>query len=289
MAATPKTAAETPRDGARSLLFSLRGPEPFDDREPADERDTDDEAKKEVYEPDLEEFERDRRGFVPPTTSGQEYWYLDFGFRQGWTRLHSTKQKLDRRLDLPLKLDWAGIFEDPNTPMDRKSSGLLDTAYLGIGRRENDWLTWNFYFGAGVGGDRDKQRWANLNLEVNFDYAAYYTGLTADIYPFGIADHSGRGGFRETLRTSRPYILSGFELGYIRAKGWGHFAVAPLTLYADEQKIRDWLFSYLIGLGWEFPISRNWRFVVSAHYTFHFYRPDEYNGWNITYALRYRF
>jgi hypothetical protein len=28
---------------------------------------------------------------------------------------------------------------------------------------------------------------------------------------------------------------------------------------------------------------------VSCHYTFHVYRPQEYNGWNITYALRYRF
>ncbi|UCG15853.1 MAG: hypothetical protein JSV19_11215 [Phycisphaerales bacterium] len=272
-------------DDLSALPLFLR----VDDDPPHSSDDVVTETQEDEYEPDLEAFERDRRGFVPPTTKGDEYWYLDFGFRQGWTRLRSTKERLDRRLNLPLCLDVLGTFESPMTPLDRKSAGLLDTGYLGVGRRENDWLTWNFYFGGGAGGDRDKQRWANLNLEVNFDYLIYYTGLTADIYPFGIADHSGRGGFWETLRTSRPYVLTGFEVGYVRAKGWGKLALAPLPLYTDEQKIEDWLFSYLIGAGWEFPINPDWRFVVSGHYTFHFYRPEEYNGWNITYALRYRF
>jgi len=84
--------------------------------------------------------------------------------------------------------------------------------------------------------------------------------------------------------------MSGMEIGYVRARGRGYIGIAPFgKLYKDSQWIEDWLFSYLIGLGWELPIDARWSFASSVHYTFHFYRPEEYNGYNITLALRYRF
>lgn len=229
------------------------------------------------------------RLFAPADERSDNFWYLDLGFRMGITRLHATKQQLDRRLDVPRKLDMWGIFEDPYTPMDRKTDFALTTAYIGLGRRETEWLTWNFYFGSGVGGDRDHQRWLNLNQEVNFSYALYYTGLTVDIYPWGLSHRGQYINFKEHLRASRPYLLTGMEIGYLRAKGWGHFAIAPVTIYSDEQKVRDWLFSWLVGFGWEFPINERWVYNMQIHYTFHAYRPEDYNGWNLTYALRYEF
>jgi hypothetical protein len=229
------------------------------------------------------------RLFAPAEERSDKFWYLDLGFRMGITKLHATKQQLDRRLDLPQKIDVVGIFESPQTPLDRKTDFALTTAYIGLGRRETEWLTWNFYFGSGVGGDRDHQRWLNLNQEVNFNYALYYTGLTVDIYPWGLSQRGQYINLKEHFRASRPYMLTGMEIGYLRAKGWGHFAIAPVTIYADEQKIRDWLFSWLVGFGWEFPINDRWVYNMQIHYTFHAYRPEEYNGWNLTYAIRYEF
>ena len=73
-----------------------------------------------------------------------------------------AEDRLDRRLNGPARLDLFGVFESPTTPLDRKSDFALTTGYIGIGRRETEWLTWNFYFGSGVGGDRDHQRWARF-------------------------------------------------------------------------------------------------------------------------------
>jgi hypothetical protein len=227
--------------------------------------------------------------FASVSSQDDKFWYLDIGFRSGYTRLESTADRLQTRLDLPLKLDVFGMFESPYTPMDRKSDFALTTQYIGIGRRETDWLTWNFYFGFGIGGDRNKQRFANANLEVNFEYAAYYTGLTADIYPWGIPKDRNYVNAKERMKASRPFLLTGFELGYIRARGWGDFSLAPLEIYSDSQYVEDWLFGWLAGAGWEFPIANNWAFHLSGHYTFHAYRPDEYNGFNMVGTLRYRF
>jgi len=202
-----------------------------------------------------------------------KFWYLDVGFRVSHTRLESTNDQINKRLELPQKFDIFGLFNNPYTPLDRKTDGGLATAYIGIGRRETDWLTWNFYLGGGIGGDHNHQRWLNANYNVNFDYAGYYTGVTADIYPWGLPEYRDFSDWKQRLRASRPYLLTGFELGYIRAKGWGNYKLAPLTLYADEVKIRDWLASYLLGIGWELPLNQRWSFMWSGHYSFHFLPP----------------
>lgn len=217
------------------------------------------------------------------------YWYLDFGYRTGYIRINEAKQQLDRRMALPLKLDVFGVFRRPTTPLDRKSNFSLTTQYIGLGRRETDWLTWNFYVGGAAGKDRTSQRWLNANLEVEFDYALIYTGLTTDLYPWGVPKYRNYPNYKERLKASRPYAVTGFEIGFLRAGGKGHFNLAPVRIYDDSQKIEDWLFAWLIGMGWEFPINDRWAFNFSWHYTFHFYRPTEYNGWNTVLALRYRF
>ncbi len=216
-------------------------------------------------------------------------WYLDVGFRTGYTRLESADDRLQARLDLPLKLDVFGVFEKPYTPLDRKSDLFLTTQYIGIGRRETEWLTWNFYMGGGAGGDFNDQRWLNANLEVNFKYLFVFTGLTTDLYPWGVPKYRNYLNYRERLKASRPYLVTGFEMGYLRARGSGHFSLAPVKIYRDSQRIEDWLFSWLIGAGWEFPINDRWAFNISGHYTLHFYRPEEYNGTNVVFAFRYRF
>ena len=227
--------------------------------------------------------------FAPVTQAEDTFWYLDLGFRMGVTRLHSTEHRLDRRLQDPLKLDLLHVFERPVTPIDRKSEFGLTTGYVGIGRRETNWLTWNFYFGSGVGEDRFHDRWLTANLDVNFKYAFYYTGMTVDIYPWGLSQRGRYVSFKEHLKAGRPYLLTGIEVGYLKARGGGYMALSPVPLYQDDQKVEDWLLSYLLGCGWEVPINDRWAFDLSVHYTFHFYRPEEYNGWNLTYALRYRF
>ena len=228
---------------------------------------------------------------LPVSTASEEekFWYLDLGFRMGITRLGGTEEKLDKRLNDPMKLDVFGVFEKPHTPIDRKSELGLNTFFLGIGRKESSWLTWNVYFGGGIGKDRDHQRWLNHNLDVRFDYLAYYTGFTVDIYPWGTSRRGRYDNFLEHLRASRPYYVTGIEIGYVRARGWGDYKIAPIRVYHDSQRIEDWLFSGIVGLGWEIPLDNHWAFNLQTHYTFHAYRPEEYNGWNITYALRYKF
>ena len=231
----------------------------------------------------------EHRLFAPVPEDEDRFWYLDLGFRMGITKLGWTENQLDRRLNRIQGVDVLGVFESPTTPLDRKSEFGLTTAYIGVGRRETEWLTWNFYFGTGMGGDKDHQRVANVNMDVNFDYAIYYTGLTVDMYPWGLAKRGRYDNLWEHIRASRPYAVTGFEVGYVRARGGGTFRAAPLTLYEDHQWVEDWLFSYLVGLGWEIPINHRWVFNLQLHYTQHFYKPEEYNSWNLTYALRYEF
>ena len=216
-------------------------------------------------------------------------WHVDFGFRTGFTKLGATKQQLDRRLGLPMKLDAFGVFHSPETPLDRKSSFGLNTIYLGLGYQQTDWLIWTIFAGGGAGRDSDHQRFVNLNLDLDFEYVYYYTGVQCELYPWGLPDYLNNLDLGQRLRASRPYIMTGLETGFVDARGSGDFRIAPFKIYEDEVNIRDWLFSYLLGVGWALPLSDNWSINVSSHYSYHFYRPNEYNTWNIVSALRYRF
>ncbi|MCC7292029.1 MAG: hypothetical protein IT449_08220 [Phycisphaerales bacterium] len=220
----------------------------------------------------------------------EDFWYLDSGFRLGQVRLEETSKQLDLRLDTLMALDTVHMFDEPVTPRNRKTDWGMTTQYLGLGRRETDWLTWNSYLGYGFGGDLNHDRRVILNIDVDFQYNIVYTGLTTDLYPWGKPKHANYPSWRERFYASRPFLLSGFEIGYVRGRGRGYVGLAPIgKIYKDSQSIEDWLFSYLAGLGWEVPIDDRWSFGASIHYTFHFYRPEEYNGYNITTALRYRF
>lgn len=215
-------------------------------------------------------------------------WHFEFGFRDGCTKLAETKRMIDRRLDRPLRYDVLNFFDKPETPLDRKSDFLLTTIYLGFGRQESDWLIWTLYVGGGMGRDDDHQRKGNVNLEVSFKYAYLYTGLTAEIYPWKVPCQHDFDTFDEAIRASRPFILTGLETGYVSAEGRGHWKIAPLPrLYQDKVQVRDWITSVNFGLGWHIPVNRRWSVVLSGDYRFHFYRPDEYNGWTLTTALRY--
>lgn len=214
-------------------------------------------------------------------------WHIEFGVRDSCTKLGETKQLLDRRLDLPLRLDIYNFFDSPETPIDRKSDFLLLSAYLGFGRQETDWLIWTLYAGGGAGSNGDHQRVGLVNLEVDFKYAYAYTGATAEIYPWRLPQRADFAGWDESLRASRPFVTTGLETGYVSAEGRGHWGIAPFKLYKDKVVVRDWITSFNLGLGWNLPISQRWSLVLAGDYRWHFYRPDEYNSWTITTTLRY--
>ncbi|MHC4697618.1 MAG: hypothetical protein ACYTFA_12840 [Planctomycetota bacterium] len=215
-------------------------------------------------------------------------WHVDLGIRLGYTKLASTKQLLDRRLDLPLKLDVLGLFDNPHTVMDSKSEFSLNTLYAGIGREETDWLAWTFYVGGTYGKDHTHQRTLNANLTTEFDYLTLYTGVTFEIYPWGTPDYMHNADWKQRLRSSRPYLLTGGEIGFVSAGGRGDYSLAPLKIYGDSEDIRDWLFSVLLGVGWGIPLSDDWSVNLTFDYAYHLYRPEEYNTWNLITTLRYR-
>jgi hypothetical protein len=210
-------------------------------------------------------------------------------FRGSHNKFASTKQQLDRRLDLPLKTDLFGVFDHPYTPIDRRTDLGMTTWYAGVGREENTHLVWTYYVGAGAGKDINHQRFLYQTLEVDFKYGYYYTGVMAEYYPWEVPAVPAAPSWEQRLRTSRPFLLAGFESGYVSAEGEGDYTVSGVNTYHDELKIRDWLFSCLLGLGWALPLDDHWSINLSGDYKFHFYRPEEYNGWNVTTAVRYRF
>lgn len=214
-------------------------------------------------------------------------WHLELGVRDSCTRLSETKQLLDRRLDLPLRLDVYNFFETPETPIDRKSDFMLLTAYFGVGRQETSWLIWTAYAGGGSGSNDDHQRVGIVNLEVDFKYAYAYTGFTSEIYPWHVPERLDYETWDQRLAASRPFLTTGIETGYVSAEGRGHWSIAPVKLYKDKEVVRDWITSFNLGLGWNFPITERLSLLFSGDYRWHFYRPEEYNSWTITTALRY--
>ena len=224
----------------------------------------------------------------PSNPSAEKLWHFEFGFRDGHTKLAETKRELEKRLKRPLKLDVLDFFDPPQTPLDRKSEFLLTTIYFGAGRQESDWLIWTAYLGGGMGRSHDHQRVANVNLEVSFKYAYLYTGATAEIYPWKVPQREDFADWNASFIASRPFVAAGFETGYVTAEGRGHWKIAPLPrLYQDKERVRDWITSLNLGLGWNLPINRCWSIVLTGDYRFHFYRPEEFNGWTLTTALRY--
>ena len=219
----------------------------------------------------------------------EEFWYLDFGLRTSFPRLAWTKRQLARRLQLPLRLDFLGLLGSTTTALDRRRDLSIHTLRLGLGRQENDWFKWNVYAGGGVWKDRTHQRVLTANLKVSFDYKIAYAGITANLYPFATPKYGRYASRWEHIKAARPYVLAGVEVTYVNAEGRGRYGYAPFTLYSDHEKVRDWLVSGLIGLGWEIPLDSRWALDLSGHYAFHFYRPEEFNGWATQIGLRYRF
>lgn len=216
-------------------------------------------------------------------------WHADFAFRNSYPRLNSTRQQLDRRLDLPLRLDAALVFDEPYTPLDRRSDFRLTSWHAGVGRQESTRVIWTYYAGGGWGKDLNHQRFLFETLEVDFEYVYAYTGFMAEYYPWEVPAVPSAATLENCLRASRPFLHAGLESGYVSAEGEGDFKVAGMNVYHDEQKVRDWLFSIAVGMGWAFPLNDRWSIILSGDYRFQFYRPEEYSGWNLTTGIRYRF
>ena len=236
-----------------------------------------------LHENTVELDERNRRATVARP------WHMEFSMRSSHTKLASTKQQLDRRLALPLKLDVFGVFDTPYTPMDRKTDLGLTTFYFGFGRQESERLVWTAYAGAGAGSDESHQRFLNANLSTRFRYATAYTGVSVEWYPWETPKLANDLSWPEQLRRAKPFLLTGLELGFVDAYGAGDFSLAPVRIYHDRQGIRDWLVSYKVGFGWRIPLDKDWSASLAGDYSFHFYRPEEYNSWNAIFGLRYRF
>lgn len=214
-------------------------------------------------------------------------WHVDLGLRVGHTKLAWAKRELDRRLDTLMNLDVLGVFHSPQTPLDRRTDLGMNTFYVGVGRAETDWLVWTGYVGGGGGQDDEHQRFAALNLTTKFHYQTYYTGVAAEVYPWGRPVQDAEGGWAAHLRAGRPYLLTGFEVGFVGVHAKGRFAVAPFRLYEDHETIHDTLFSFLIGAGWGFPLNQRWSLNLAGWYAQHLYRPEEYNTWNFVTTVRY--
>jgi len=219
----------------------------------------------------------------------EKAWYLEFGLRTLFPRLEWTERQLDRRLQLPLRLDVLGLFEGATTVLDRRSDASIHTLRLGLGRQENDWFKWNVYAGGGVWTDKTHERVLTTNLKVKFDYKFAYAGVMVNLYPFATPIYDRYVSTWEHIKAGRPYVLAGLEVTYVDEEGKGQYASAPFVLYSDHEKVNDWLVSGLIGLGWEIPLDTKWALDLSGHYAFHFYRPEEFNGWATQSGLRYRF
>ena len=221
--------------------------------------------------------------------SGTKRWHLDLGWRTIFPKLESTKRKLRFRLGIPLRTDTGRLFRRPDTPLDRRSRLGLNTFQLGIGRQETERFVWTLYLGALAGSDKTHQRILTTNFSVRFRYAYYYAKLDAEFYPWGTPSGKKYANWRECLGGSRPYVTSGVEVGFLNASAAGDFSVAPFKVYRDSQGVRDWLMSYSIGTGWAIPLGKRWSLQITGHYSFHLYRPEEFNGWNAITTLRYRF
>ena len=223
-----------------------------------------------------------------PTARPAKPWHLEIGLHDSYTKLAETKRLLDRRLEIPLRFDVLDVFHHPDTPLDRKSDLTLTSFYLGMGRQESDWLVWSLYAGGGGGGNHTHQRFINANLEVSFRYVLAYTGIIAEWYPWRVPHPSQEMDWSQRISASRPFVLAGVETGYVSGEGRGHYSLAPFRIYEDHAKIRDWITSFNLGLGWAVPLDDRWSVNVSGDYRFHFYRPDEYDSWVLSLGLRYR-
>lgn len=216
-------------------------------------------------------------------------WHVDLALRGSHPKLADTKQLLDRRLDLPLRIDVFHVFDQPYTPLDRRTDLGLGGFYVGLGKQPSDRFVWTWYVGGGAGRDINHQRFLNTRLDVDFHYACYCTGVTGEYYPWRVPEPAAAKSLQEILSRSRPFVLAGLEAGYVSGKGEGSYLFSGVRLYHDEVKVRDWLAATEVGLGWAFPLGEHFSLNLRGGYRFYFTRPDEYDGWTWVTALRYRF
>lgn len=172
-----------------------------------------------------------------PTGDGQaschsnKRWHLDLGIRNSYPKLDSAQKQLNLRMDVPLMFDVFGVFDRPYTPIDRRSDQGYTSLYGGIGRQENTRFLWTYYFGGSSGKDINHGRFLLQTLEVDFKYHFYYTGVSAEYYPWEIPSIHATPSWEQRLLASRPFLLAGLESGYVGSKGEGDYRIAGITAY----------------------------------------------------------
>lgn len=216
-------------------------------------------------------------------------WHVDMAIQTSFSKLSSTEQKLDRQLDWPLKIDVLNWFSHPRTPVDRKSSFNLNTFYFALGKRVSDRVIVNGFLGFAPGVDRDHQQFLMADLRVNFEYSSYLIGVKTEYYPWGFPRYHNDTDWKKRIDASRVYFYCAILTGYLSAEGAGRYKLFGVRVYHDSIKIRDWISAGIVGMGWSIPISDRWSIQLAGDYSFHAYRPEEYNGWRISTGLRFRF
>ncbi|MBX7256097.1 MAG: hypothetical protein K1Y02_07020 [Candidatus Hydrogenedentes bacterium] len=226
---------------------------------------------------------QEARSLTSPTEEGQlSPWYFFLGLSNAYPKMGS--ESLVRNYYDGLMHKFSPTFDDVLTVGDIRDMGLLWVPYVGVGRTFGD--KWSVFGQLGYSAGKvrtkaDDKSYLILPMHTDFEIkrGAFYVGLGADYFPWGMPELKEYHGIMERLRAARPNI--GGRATYVsatyRAKakvGWKPFDNLVDMTISDEWVIP----SVAPSIGLDVPLGPKSQLSFGASYSWFKEQEDDFNG-----------
>ncbi len=209
-------------------------------------------------------------------------WYFFLGFSNAYPKMES--ERIVRKYYDGTMRHLSPTYDDVLTVGDLRDIGLLWVPYAGVGRTFGDkWAVFaQIGYSAGkVRTKADDPSYLILPLHTDFEIArgAFYAGLGADYYPWGMPELKEYHGLRERLRAAKPNI--GARVTYVNAtyKAKGKVGWKPFDNLVDYTQSDEWLIpSASPSIGVDVPLGPKSQLSFGASYSWFKEQKDDFEG-----------
>ncbi|HOC67366.1 MAG TPA: hypothetical protein PKO23_01035 [Candidatus Hydrogenedentes bacterium] len=224
-----------------------------------------------------------------------KHWYFGVGGTNYHPRLRESEGQIQRELNG--LFDWMPRWKKPTTFADWRDDFMLWDFVAGFGRDLTPKTNWMLWFGGAAGSMTSRERYGLISTKINFKRSSLFLAPELFYYPLGKVDYGSIDGthglqrVRAALANAKPYLslVTGFT--FVKAEADVKFKAPALgTLFRQEQSENHYMYTVSPRVGLTMPIGKNTS--LNPVFIYLFNGPNhstEYNGWALSFTVRWQF
>jgi len=209
-------------------------------------------------------------------------WYFFMGFSNAYPKMES--EQIVRKYYDGTMHHLSPTYDDVLTVGDMRDVGLLWVPYLGVGRTFGN--RWSVFAQVGYSAGKvrtkaDDPSYLILPLHTDFEIArgAFYAGLGADYFPWGMPELKEYHGLMERLRAAKPNV--GARVTWVNAtyQAKGKVGWKPFDNLVDYTQSDEWTIpSAAPSIGVDVPLGRKSQLSFGASYSWFKEQQGDFEG-----------